>query len=70
MVLPNFFSFIIKLYSFTILFFEQLYNFLFFEFDLFLPVFNQHVRVNILSLFTLFLAYLLVARLIDKLPIA
>lgn len=70
MELPNFFSFLMKLYSFTISFFEQLYNFLFFEFDLFLPVFNQYVRVNILSLFTIFLAYLLVARLIDKLPIA
>ena len=69
MIIPNIWDFCFKIFHFTIMFINQLYNFLFYEFEIFLPVFNERITTNILSLFAVYLPFVLIARLLDKLPI-
>lgn len=69
MIIPNIWDFCFKIFQFSILFIDKIYNFLFYEFKIFLPVLNRSITTNILGLFAVYLPFVLIARLLDKLPI-
>ena len=69
MVIPNIWDFIIRIFNFIIGFGEQAYNFLTYEFTIFLPLFGVNIKGNILEVFSTALIGVLMVRLVEKLPI-